>query len=546
MWRHPSHCLSSPSSRTEPLSFFTFHLIHRSLLLASLQQHSNPIVSYLSAFATNHSVPFTSAAMAEEDDLAFLQPGFDLNSLTMPKLRNLLVTHNVPFPASAKKGQLVDLIESDILPKAKKLLRDRDRVRRTSKGITDMSSQEETNDGDDDADRELMPPPPAPKTPRSRKSKTNLGETATPSTSRRSKTPTTRKSKSKSRASDTETDGEPLRKSAKKNSRRSVPAEATPATVRIEEPVRVKREAGASPFSDDNPFQSGSSPPSGSRRVSSTSRTRTSTGRPSSSRQRDTLSPVVKREDEDSSHTSYRIPVSQLQDVPTTEEFTPEASRELQQAGGQPKQSDALIRRRRKPASKTVKSIPAVLLTSVLGVLATWYRQEKIDVGYCGVGQPSWSLSSNLNIPSWVHENLQPTCETCPPHAVCYPNMEVRCDNDYVLQPHPLSLNGLIPFPPTCEPDSEKQRRIKTMADKATDLLRDRRAAVECGGELSSGEKTIIEAKETKLEISDDALRRQVNSLRRRNMSPDEFNDLWAQALDDVKAREEVEVTHDS
>ena len=484
--------------------------------------------------------------MAEEDDLFYLQPGFDLNTLTVPRLRNILVAHNVSYPSAAKKGQLVEQIESDILPKAKKLLRERDRVRRTSKGITDMSSQDGTVEADEDPDRELMPPPPAPKTPRSRKSKTNLGDAATPSTSRRSKTPSTRKSSSRPKASDTETDVE--RRPSSRKSRKSAP-EPTGPSVRLEEPVRVKREAGSSPFSDDNPFQSGS-PPAESRRVSSTSR-RKSQGRQSTSRRRETTSPVVKREDDDTSHASYRFPVSNVSDdIPTTEEFTEDAARELEQeqANGQlvPKRSQALVRRKKKPTSTAAKSAPAVILTAVLGAIATWYRQEKVNIGYCGVGQPTWSLASNPNIPAWVHENLQPTCEPCPSHAICSPNMEVKCEDDFVLQHHPLNLNGLVPVPPTCEPDSEKERRIKAVAGRAIEELRERRAAYECGDELSSEDvKTVTRAGETKLEIPEETLKQEVQKLRRRGMSEEEFRDLWRGALEDVIARDEVEVTRD-
>ena len=486
--------------------------------------------------------------MAEEDDLFYLQPGFDLNTLTVPRLRNILVAHNVSFPSSAKKGQLVEQVQSDILPKAKKLLRERDRVRRTSKGITDMSSQEGTVDGDADPDRDLMPPPPAPKTPRSRKSKSNLGDTATPSTSRRSKTPTTRKSSSKARASDTETDGEKLQASARKV-RKSAPQSAAP-SVRLEEPVRIKREDGSSPFSDDNPFQSGSSPPAESRRISSTSRNRKSQGRQSSSRRRETTSPVIKREDDDSSHATYRFPISQVDDIPTTEEFTPDAAQELQQAeaNGQlaPKRPQALVRRKNKPASKVAKSAPGVVLLCVLGAIGAWYRQEKVSIGYCGVGQPTWSLSSNPNIPAWVHENLQPTCEPCPPHALCYPNMDVKCEPDFVLQQHPLTLKGLVPIPPTCEADSEKERRIKAVADRAIDELRGRRAAYECGDELGTEDvKTVVKAGETKLEIPEETLKEEVKKLKRRGMSGEEFEDLWRGALGDVMSRDEVEVTRE-
>ena len=484
--------------------------------------------------------------MAEEDDLFYLQPGFDLNTLTVPRLRNILVAHNVSYPSAAKKGQLVEQIESDILPKAKKLLRERDRVRRTSKGITDMSSQDGTVEADEDPDRELMPPPPAPKTPRSRKSKSNLGDAATPSTSRRSKTPNARKSSSRPKASDTETGGErrpPSRKSRESGS------EPTGPSVRLEEPAGVKREAGSSPFSDDNPFQTGS-PPTESRRISSTSR-RKSQGRQSTSRRRETASPVIKREDDDKSHATYRFPASQVSDdVPTTEEFTEDAARELEQeqANGQlvPKRSQALVRRRKKPTSTAAKSAPAIILTAVLGAIATWYRQEKVNIGYCDVGQPTWSLASNPNIPAWVHENLQPRCEPCPSHAICSANMEVKCEDDFVLQHHPLNLNGLLPIPPTCEPDSEKERRIKAVADRAIEELRERRAAYECGDELSSEEvKTVTTAGETKLEIPEETLKEEVQKLRRRGMSEEEFRDLWRGALEDVMGRDEVVVTRD-
>ena len=498
--------------------------------------------------------------MADETELAYLQTGFDLNSLTVPRLRNILVYHDISFPSSAKKSQLVELIESDLLPNAKKLLRERDRVRRTSKGITDVASQESTIEADED-DRELMPPPPAPKTPRSRKSKSNLADAPTPSTSRRSKTPSKRKSSSKARQSDTEPEVQPAPSAKKPRKSLSGPTPVGPA-VRLEEPARIKREDASSPFSDDNPFQSGSSPPSESRRISSPSRSRKSTGRPSSSRRRETKSPPVKQEDVDHGfHASAYIPVSHLQTdeygVTTTEEFAPDARRELEQdmANGQVvrKRPQTLVRRKKKPASTAAKVSPVIILGTVLSGIAAWYRQEKINMGYCGVGQPQWSLVNNENIPAWVHETLQPNCEPCPPHALCYPKMEVRCENDFILQHHPLSLNGLVPVPPTCEPDSEKEKRIKAVADKAIEELRERRAAYECGDELASDVlasdveaiKEVIKAGETKLEIPEETLKQEVSKLRRRGMSPDEFEDLWQSALGDIKSRDEVDVTQD-
>ncbi|KIX05894.1 uncharacterized protein Z518_03867 [Rhinocladiella mackenziei CBS 650.93] len=515
--------------------------------------------------------------MADEDELYYLQPGFDLNSLTIPRIRAILVSHNVAYPSSAKKGQLLEILEHEVMPQANKLLKAQARVRRTSKGITDVpSSQEGTIDGDDDADKQLMPPPPAPTTPRSRKSKSDLSAgnsvAATPSTSKRTKTPSRRSTTRTPRAPETEGEGD----GAAQRPRKSAPAQAmSEPSVKIEEPdAKLKREsleAGTSPFSDDNPFQSGSSPPSGSKRLSSTSRSRkslaSSTSTKSPAKRRQATSPSIKSEESAPSHsTTYSLPVSRIapdereDGVAVTEEFTPDAARELaeEERNGQvvPGRTSTLVRRKKKkPTSMVAKIAPWAVITTILAALGGWYRQEKINIGYCGVGESHWSLASNPHIPAWVHENFQPTCEPCPQHAICYPNMEVQCETDFVLKPHPLSLHGAVPLPPTCEPDSEKERRIKAVADRAIEELRERRASYECGDEITSAKavvatttgdtKSVVKSTASKLEIAEEDLKKTVSKMRRKGMSEDEFEDLWRGALGDIMGRDEVEVTRD-
>lgn len=216
--------------------------------------------------------------------------------------------------------------------------------------------------------------------------------------------------------------------------------------------------------------------------------------------------------------------------------------------------SKDLVKHQKKPASTAAKTAPWALLVAVLTAVAGWYRQEKVAVGYCGVGQPQWSLAEVDNVPVWVHETLQPQCEPCPQHAICYPNMNVECEHDFVLKQHPLSLNGLVPLPPTCEPDSEKEKRIKVVADRAVEELRNQRAAYECGDDsLTSStashsprdqpSTTIVSP--VKLELSEEQLKETIAKQRRKKMSPEEFEDLWNSALGDIKSRDEVEVTHD-
>ena len=529
-----------------------------------------------------------------DDELAYLQPGFDLATLTVPRLRSILVSYDIPYPASAKKPQLIQILQDEVLPRSRKILNARARTKRTSRGITDMpSSQEGTVNGDDDED--LMPPPPVPKTPRGRKSKATLAaeaaaqeeaEPATPATNRRTRTPGGRKSTSKhARQSDTETEPERSTPSVRKT-RKSTPGPVpvtvgNTSSVQIEEPdLPVKRERHLnnerSPFSDENPFQSGSSPPSESRRVSSsTTRTRKSLGAPSStdrrkssSQRRQTASPQAPREQdfEAPSRSTFEFPVSRIKaeneesdGIPVTEEFEPgeelELARERAVQGYSAKdslpRSKALVRRKNEPTSPVARNSLIGTLTVVLATMGAWYRKEKIEVGYCGVGNPAWSLADNAQVPPAISEALGPTCIPCPQHAYCYPNMEVTCETNYVLQSHPLSLGGTVPwFPPTCEPDGEKVKRIKAVAEKAVEELRDRRATYECGDEVKTptpetSSSAVAKSNTPKLEVAEEDLKKEVGKLRTKKMSNEEYEDLWQSALGDIIERDEVDVIRD-
>lgn len=526
-----------------------------------------------------------------DDELAYLQPGFALSSLTVPKLRSILVSHDITYPSSAKKPQLIQLVEDHVLPQSRKILNARARTKRTSKGITDMPSSQESSTVDEDD--EEMPPPPLPtKTPRGRKSKATLAAEAaavaqdeslpTPTVARRARTPGGRTGTVKHpRVSDTDTDTEKVRPSARKTRKSEVPVVVLPPRVQIDEPdlpiKSERREKGESPFTHDNPFQSGSSPSADNRRISgSPSRSRKSLGsvkddrRKSSTTRRKTTSPNERAvEQEDGiiapSRSTFEFPISRLkgdrqQVIQPTEEFTPEEQLELvrdRAAQGYsgtdliPSRQSTLTRRARKPAGTATKSATWGVLLTLLGSIGAWYRKEKIDIGYCGVGQADWSLSNyNTNVPAWVKDTLQPACEPCPQHAFCYPRMEVKCEQDFVLKPHPLSLGGLMPLPPSCEPDGEKVRRVKMVADRAVEELRERRAAYECGEDFkqpqSGGDgeesQTMVRASKPKLEISEEALKEEVGKMRRKGMSDAEFNDLWQGALGEITSREEVEV----
>ncbi|KAI9701819.1 MAG: inner nuclear membrane protein enriched at telomere/subtelomere region [Candelina mexicana] len=504
-----------------------------------------------------------------DTELEYLSPTFDPSSLTVPRLRSILVSHNISYPSSAKKPQLIEIFNENVLPQSRRILSARSRTKRTSRGITDIpSSQEGTINGDeeDDEDTGLMPPPPIPKTRKraSRKSRSSEAEESTDdmpgshSKSTVQETSPRRASSKHGRASDTDTAAETApKRSAVRKTRRS---EVTP-TVKIEEPEpHAERPVlDRSAFSHENPFQSGSSPasgdlatPAGERRRkslgTSTSKSgdkrKTSATRPKTEKVVNSNNPPQEDGIKVPSSKSFDMRVARQPKVKTEddenepeigEEFTPEEQLELARERAMNGQSAILPPRRKnqpQQAGRISKSAPWVVVLTLLSGYATWWRREKLDIGYCGVGRPSSALT-NVQVPDWA-KLLQPECEPCPQHAYCYPQLETRCEPDFVHKPHPLSLGGLVPLPPTCEPDGEKVRRVKAVADRAVEELRERRAKWECG-ELKD-----VKGKPAPVEVGMDCLKKDVGKKRRRGMGDAEFEDLWVGAIGEILGREEI------
>lgn len=495
--------------------------------------------------------------MSDTESVDYLQTGFDPASLTVPRIRSILVAHDIDYPSGAKKPQLIQIFNDNILPQARKILSARARVRRISKGITDADSQESSI-----ADEELMPPPPTPRV-RSRKtpSRTKSEESEPELPVSRSPTKRTPRPSSKhARPSDTETgtdiDGT-VKKTARKIRKSVGPPTPSPAPEikdeDTEDAVPVSRVAPRreSAFTYDNPFQSGSSPLDGAR-LASGEKKRKSLGSTSRDPSRRKSTPARRRTDgptsDDDFHpptsSTFEIPVSQLNGltdvdengVVADEEFTPEEQLELTReraAHG----ASALGPRRPKPQSRGFgwKKYLSVLALASLGGYAALYRQEKLAVGYCGVGREAQQLIySGLSVPDWARVLVKPECELCPQHAYCSGNLETHCEADFVLKPHPLSLAGVVPLPPTCEPDGEKVHRVKAVVHRAVEELRDRRAKWECG-ELSSDTGLPVTA-----EVDAEELRKVVGEKRRKGMSEAEFEELWGAAIGEIEKRDEV------
>ncbi len=513
--------------------------------------------------------------MSDTESVDYLQTDFDPWSLTVPRLRSILVTHNIHYPSQAKKPQLVDLFNEHVLPQSRQLLASRSQAKRSSRGIVDADSQSTTSA---DLNDEPMPPPPS---------------------ARRSRSPrkTTRVKREPEDADHPTLPPAPLRESPRKRSSRSVSVQPPPSDTDTgpepEPPKSVRRERRVTPapkleppeeedffrrtpetaavFSTDNPFQSGANSPMSPLKTP-TNRRKTAglealKYTPSTARRRTDGYEFSEPEEPATVTRNFEIPMSRVTrsktpevEVEIDEEFTPEEQLALdQEEAAHPEVAVARRAAAPRPKRRTSLATPFwVFVTTLLVAYAAWYRQEKLAVGYCGLGReptqlipstieiPEWATEAaakfdiqipNIEVPDWLTSALEPQCETCPPHAYCYEDFTARCEPDFILKPHPLSLGGLVPVPPTCEPDGEKVRRVQAVADKAVEELRDRRAKYECGEPLEpEGEPLDSPA------IEEQELKEILNKKRSKRMAAEEFDELWTAAIGEVKAREEVEV----
>lgn len=501
-----------------------------------------------------------------DTEVDYLQPDFDPASVTMPRLRSILVSHNVSYPATAKKAQLVEIFNGSVAPQAKKILDRRARAKRSSMGITNADNSTGYSVANDD-----LPPPP-PSTARSRGRPKRNPASAASSFKTQSEEPEhiseplnlsprkQRQARSVSRQlgqSDTDTDSHyEARRSPRKSSRRT---DMTPQP----EARFVEPDAPATAFSTDNPFQSGSSPlpeetptnrrkpaifdtparfdPPVQRQTSSSVARRRTEGPKADATPRQAYSKSVEAPFEQ--FIQPETPQTPEPIVEAGEEFTPDEQLALAQEDATRTQTAVVPHRQKK--SGGLATPVWVLLVTLIGAYGAWYRQEKVAVGYCGVGRPTQEIvprhityqEYDLEVPEWAIKLAEPKCEPCPRNAFCYEDNSVRCENAYILKPHPLSAGGLIPLPPTCEPDGEKVRRVKAVADKAVEELRERRAKFECG-ELAdeNGQRPESAA------IAVEELKAAVSEQRSKKLSKREFDDLWGAALGEIEARDEVEV----
>ncbi|EWC46482.1 hypothetical protein DRE_04205 [Drechslerella stenobrocha 248] len=537
--------------------------------------------------------------MEDED---YLQPGFDANTLKMAFIRNIFIKHDIDYPSNAKKAKLVEIFEKELAPKAAAIIRKQEKVKASARGIVNAE------DYGTIGEPEIAP------TPRKRASRRTTSSVITDDdgttgdegmvssvrrTSRRAVTPKRNASPAKrgrksSVRPETTDDEEPtmvVEETPKPKRGRKSLAAKTPEPQFIREatpelppaPVAVDDEPA---FSNDNPFQMGSSPRYQASADKDRRRTlpnkdtprkaeglrRRTEGVPSVRKSPDIddiavgKSPIhVKRvsmsdfasltperkiravQDNIDNHNAEierRIFKTEEDDyikqeddshisLEPGEEFTPDEQLEVELEDENANAVAKIARRRSKSSNVGAASIRFIYTLAFVAIVAygTWWRKEKLEVGYCGIGKPSLK---NHDFPDWIN-NLSPQCELCPPHAICRDRLATECYTDYVLVPHPFSLWGAVPFAPTCQPDSEKIRRVSVLSDAVIKRLRDRAADIECG--------TIKIAKEVEEGLLENDIKQALHAMKSPTLSDEQFDELWDNAVQDLENKDEVVAT---
>lgn len=487
---------------------------------------------------------------------AYLEPGFDPNTLKVAELRGILLKYDVDYPSSAKKSVLLELFNQHVASRAQKLRTASARVKPSTEGMIDAGFTPEKND--------------IHATPARRPRRTTRGVTEDHTEEDDDAPPkSTRKPHGRASSRRRTVDVEPVqdenqlppsavRKPRKSMTRLLMDEVATPYR-------KVEPEESDTPFSSYNPFQMGSPPmpikspdperrrtvgvPASAKKPSGTLRRRTEGvpvevfQQPEPDYPRDgTLTkrrnPIrtatngsQRTNNGASERTKYSIVMPEPDAMEPGEEFSPQEAAELAQ---EPPRE--LVRRNSRRPSGTGSNILLVTVSFILMAYAIWWRAEKIEVGYCGVG--------GLDMRSYESDNpllelIRPDCEPCPPHARCYPGMELDCVDDYIKVNSWLSLGGLWPIPPACVPDTEKERRAMIMSDAALDILRKSGAEQRCKEKFLSGGMDLEG-------VSEADLRQVLYDRKAPALSDREFSELWRHALEDLSNREEVIVDTDT
>ncbi|KAM3160570.1 Inner nuclear membrane protein enriched at telomere/subtelomere region [Lachancea thermotolerans] len=188
-----------------------------------------------------------------------------------------------------------------------------------------------------------------------------------------------------------------------------------------------------------------------------------------------------------------------------------------------------------KALGKGIWNLSVFLMVMIPILFGLWYREERIQIGYCGheINLPTFENTNDspllIALENFL-DNHRPQCLPCPENAICYPYMKIKCRPDYVVTQSKWSLQGIFPVSDYCVKDTKRQKLIAEVVRKSLELLRTKNANVKCGEGANDFESGITE--EDLYEIFFES--------RAPSISDEEYEDLWLQVVEDLKNEPEI------
>ncbi|CAR24815.1 KLTH0G04928p [Lachancea thermotolerans CBS 6340] len=147
---------------------------------------------------------------------------------------------------------------------------------------------------------------------------------------------------------------------------------------------------------------------------------------------------------------------------------------------------------------KGIWNLSVFLMVMIPILFGLWYREERIQIGYCGheINLPTFENTNDspllIALENFL-DNHRPQCLPCPENAICYPYMKIKCRPDYVVTQSKWSLQGIFPVSDYCAKDTKRQKLIAEVVRKSLELLRTKNANVKCGEGANDFESGITE-----------------------------------------------------
>ncbi|KAI7817056.1 Man1-Src1p-C-terminal domain-containing protein [Gamsiella multidivaricata] len=464
--------------------------------------------------------------MALSEPPHYLHPDFDPWKLKMDQIRDILIQHHVKTPTGiVRKQQLVDLFNQHIRPQVPEIsevekdaeLNDHENKASSSKTRHQLAKKEEEQTTAETAPpkstrvkrasskQRLDPEEPAEVKPKIERG-SSRGKVSADRSDVESKTSVTgRGRKPRKTPVQSEDDSEPISKS-----------------LRVKREAKEKKKARSANFSDENPFQSGSE----SERKRSRSRSRTRKAKESDKRDH-----VFKVPAQPAFSKFMHTPLPEKGD-PSKSSAHPKPRKIMPDEFPTPKplhlnapQSDMQdllnnLRRNMGPIW--------LILSTVLLAYGIWYRQTRIDIGFCTEAELGTPTSR-----AWYY----PSCIPCPDHATCLrSDTEPICPPEYILKPQLLSFGNLIPLSPVCVLNRAKEYQSLQVADAVEKMLHLHAGNIECSLSRDKAPLNSVEYR-ARRGISVNDLRSQLVQLKDDNVSDEDFGQYWDLALRELRRR---------